>query len=153
MTETITVPSHWDIEYQHPAGEVGSRFLSELRDNETVLGKTCPDCGRTLAPPRAFCDQCFTETEEWVEIGPAGEIRAATIIAEDLGSGPEAPYVLAYVELDDADTALVNVVEGLDLSDLDEARKEIEVGAPVEVRWKPEDEREARITDFYYELV
>jgi uncharacterized OB-fold protein len=152
MTENISVPGHWDIKYNYAAGDTASRFLTELRDNERILGRECPECERVLAPPRSFCEQCFCDTTEWVEIGPGGRIEASSIIPNDLGSGPDAPYAIAYVQLDDASTAMVNMVEGVDLSDVEAAAEKLSIGSRVKAVFEPEAEREARVTDFHYEL-
>lgn len=153
MTENITIPGRWDIEYDYSAGETASHFLATLRDDGTLLGKRCPDCERVLAPPRGFCERCFVDTDDWVEIGPEGRIESFTVTPNDLGAGPEAPFALAYVQLDGADTAMVNVLEGLDLSDPDAAAESLSVGDRVEAVPEPADEREGRITDFHYEAL
>ncbi len=150
--ETVYVPGHWDIEYEHAAGETASRFLTALRDDEQLLGKRCPECGRVLAPPRGFCEQCFVDTDDWVEIGPDGQIESFTIVPNPLGAGPEAPYAIAYVQLDGADTAMVNLLRGVDLDDTEAAADRLSVGTPVTTVFAPPAEREARITDFHYEL-
>jgi len=150
--DVLTVPAKWDIEYNHSAGETASRFLRTLRDEGTILGKSCPACERVLAPPRGVCDQCFVETEDWIEIGPEGHIESFTIVPNDLGAGPDAPYAIAYVQLDGADTAMVNLLEGLDLADTEGAAEQLDLGTAVEAVFHPPEEREARITDFHYEL-
>jgi uncharacterized OB-fold protein len=152
MTEKINVPGQWDIEYEYAAGDTASRFLTELRDNEQILGRKCLDCGRVLVPPRSFCEQCFCDTKEWVNVGPSGVIEASTIVPNDLGSGPEAPYAIAYVKLDGADTAMVNLIEGPDLSEVEAAAAKLSIGTRVKAVFEPADEREARITDFHFEL-
>lgn len=150
--ETIRIPAHWDIEYSHSAGETGSRFLAEIRDNEQLLGRQCPECERVLVPPRDFCERCFVDTEEWVEVGPGGTIESFSIVPVDLGSGPEAPFAIAYVELDGASTAVLNQVKGVDLSDPAAAAERLAIGTRVTAAFEPADEREGRITDFHFEL-
>lgn len=151
--DTIHVPGHWDIEYDHSAGETASHFLRALRDDAQILGRQCPECERVLVPPRGFCERCFVDTDEWVDVGPGGRIESFTIVPEDLGAGPQAPFALAYVQLDNADTAMVNVVKGLDLSDPEEAAEQLSVETRVTAAFKPEDERKARVTDFHYEVM
>lgn len=150
--DTIHVHGHWDIEYDYSAGETASHFLGSLRDKAQILGQRCPECKRVLVPPRGFCERCFTDTNEWVEVGPDGQIESFTVVPEDLGAGPEAPFALAYVELDNADTAMVNLIEGVDASKPDEAAEQLSVGNTVTAVFKPESEREGRTTDFHYEL-
>lgn len=151
--DSITVPAHWDITYNHAAGETASRFLRELQDAGQILGRRCPECGLVLAPPRGVCDKCFVETTDWIEIGPEGHIESFTIVPNDLGAGPDAPYAIAYVQLDGADTAMVNLLEGINLSDADAAAERLGIGTRVTAVFEPEKEREARITDFHYELL
>jgi len=150
--DVLTVPGHWDITYKHSAGKTASRFLRELRDNERIMAKKCPECKRVLAPPRGVCDQCFEDTTDWVKIGPEGHIESFTIVPHDLGAGPDAPYAIAYVQLDGADTAMVNLLRGFNLEDPDEAAGKLEIGMEVKAVFEPEDDREARITDFHYEI-
>jgi hypothetical protein len=58
--------------------------------------------------------------------------------------------VIAYVTLDGADTALVNMVHGLDLSDIGAAAAQLQ-GQP-RVRAKFIDEPQGRITDISFVL-
>ena len=41
----------------------------------TILVPKCPECGRLQSPPREVCAICRVRNEEWVEIGPGGEMR------------------------------------------------------------------------------
>lgn len=150
--EAITIPGSWNIDYDYAAGDTASHFLATIRDEGRLLGRHCPSCERVLAPPRAYCERCFVDTDEWVEVGPEGRIESFTVVPNDLGAGPEAPFTLAYVQLDGAHTSMVNVLKGLDLSDPDAAAESLAVGDRVEAAFAPADEREARITDFHYEL-
>jgi len=149
--EIITIPGSWDIDYDYSAGETASHFLASVRDDGQLLGRECPECERVLAPPRDFCERCFVDTTRWVEIGPEGRVESFTIVPQDLGAGPDAPFALAYVQLDGAHTAMVNEVEGIDLSDVEAAAEELAVGTRLEAVFDPENEREGRITDFHYE--
>lgn len=150
--DTLHVPSRWDIEYDHSAGKTASHFLRTLRDHEQILGRQCPQCNRVLVPPRDFCERCFTDTHQWTEVGPGGRIESFTVVPDELGAGPEAPFALAYVQLDGADTAMVNLIAGVDAGNPADAAEHLAVGTRVSAVFKPEDEREARITDFHYEL-
>jgi uncharacterized OB-fold protein len=151
--DTIHVPGHWDIEYDYSAGETASHFLRTLRDEAQVLGRHCPDCDRVLVPPRGFCERCFVDTDEWVEVGSEGRIESFTVVPEDLGAGPEAPFALAYVQLDGANTAMVNLVEGVDAAEPAVVAEQLVVGTRVATVFDDENDREARITDFHYEVV
>jgi hypothetical protein len=149
MTELVSIPGHWDFDYTYFAGEAASRFFAELR-NTRVMGATCPECRRVLVPARSFCDACFQRTTDWVEVGPEGTLETFTIITAAFPGLPEPPIVMAYVTLDGADTALVNLVLGLDLSDIGAAAAALQRQPRVRVQYVPEPQ--GRITDFAFVL-
>ncbi len=149
-SEILSIPGQWNISYNYAAGETGSEFLRRLRDEERISGVRCSKCERVIVPPRAFCERCFVPASEWVDVGPGGAIESFTVTTEQFQGLPEPPYAIAYVTLDGATTAMVNFVEGVPLTDLDEAAKSLAIGTRVRVEWK--SEREGRITDFYYVL-
>lgn len=150
MTDLITIPGHWDFDYTYFAGESASRFFAELKGNRRIMGTRCTKCRRVLVPARAFCDACFVRTDEWVEVGPEGIVETFTIITAAFPGLPEPPIVMAYVTLDGADTALINVITELDVSDIEATAAEMQkqprvraqfIGAP-----------QGRITDFSFVL-
>ena len=63
---------------------------------------------------------------------------------------PEAPYCIAYVLLDGADTAILNYVKGIDWTP-ENVSQNIQVGDRVRAVFK--EEREGRITDFWFEKI
>jgi hypothetical protein len=150
MTELITIPGNWNFDYTYFAGEAASRFFAEIKDRQRIMGARCPACKRVLVPARAFCDACFKRTEDWVEVGPAGTIETFTIITAAFPGLPEPPIVMAYVTLDGADTALVNLVTGLDLSDIAAAAAMLQKQPRVQCTFV--DEPAGRITDFVFVL-
>ena len=149
--DLIFIPQRWDIKYNHAAGETGSTFFNAIKERKEIIGKKCPKCKRVLLPPRSFCERCFVETTEWVNVGKEGRIEAFTIVYERFEGLPDPPYAIAYVLLDGASTAMANFVKGVDLSDIKEALKRVKIGARVRVAFKKR--REGRITDFWYELI
>src|SRR5437899_2664190 len=115
------------------------------------MGTRCPACKRLLVPARAFCDACMERTDEWVEVGPEGTLETFTIITTAFPGLPKPPIVMAYVTLDRADTALINLVLGEDLSDIEAAAKRLNSKLRVVVRFI--DDPKGRITDFSFELL
>lgn len=154
MTSTsdlITIEGTWNFHYTYFAGETASRFFKELRENKRVMGTRCTSCQRVLVPARAFCDACFCRTDEWVEVGPGGVLETFTVITAAFPGLPKPPVVLAYATLDGADTALVNLISGLDASDVDATAEQLMAQPRVELRFI--DEPQGRITDFTFEIV
>lgn len=151
MTELITIPGHWSFDYTYFAGEAASRFFAELKDNRRIMGTACPSCKRVLVPARAFCDACFVRTTDWVEVGPQGRVETFTIIATAFPGLPPPPLVMAYVTMEGADTALINLVMGFDLSDINAAAAVLQAQPKVRVDFI--DEPKGRITDFSFSLL
>lgn len=150
MTDLITIPGHWSFDYTYFAGESASRFFADLREHQRIMGTRCPSCKRVLVPARAFCDACFVRTTDWVPVGPEGTLETFTIIAAAFPGLPEPPIVMAYVTMDGASTALVNLVTGLDLSDIDAVATQLQTQPRVKVDFI--DEPQGRITDFTFSL-
>lgn len=113
-TEPIVIEGEWHIPYLYSAGTVPSRFLIELRDNARVMGTRCGNCKRVLVPARAFCADCFSKLDDWVEVGPGGVVETFTVCRESYQGLPEPPFVTALVKLDGADTGIVNFLTGVD---------------------------------------
>ncbi|MGE3367893.1 MAG: OB-fold domain-containing protein [Rhizobiaceae bacterium] len=58
----------------------------------------------------------MTDAGEWVPLGVGGEIRTLTVIGEAFEGFPAPPFAIAFVQLDGADTAILNRLEGRDWS-------------------------------------
>ena len=151
MSETIKYfEAKWDVTYNHATGKTIGEFFTQLRDNQVLLGKHCPKCDRVLTPARSFCDRCYVETDNFVEVGHEGTIQIYTYVKRAFKGLPEPPYIIAYVLLDGADTAMLNFVKGIDVENPEDLAK-LQIGARVKVVFKKE--REGRILDFWYELI
>ncbi|HRH89577.1 MAG TPA: OB-fold domain-containing protein [Rubrivivax sp.] len=148
--EPLVIPAEWHVRYNYPAGETATRFFAGLRDKR-ILATRCSASQLSYLPPRAFCERSFKPCDAWIEAGMEGALEAATIVSAAFENLPAPPYAIAYVRLDGVDTALLNFVRGLDLSDLPKAAARLQPGARVRVVFK--DAPEGRITDFHYELV
>ena len=71
----------------------------------------CDACGHHIWYPRAWCPVCQSEAVTWTELSGRGTVYARTILAKGLGPWADAaPYVVAYVELDEGPRVLTNVV-------------------------------------------
>ena len=101
-------------------------------------------------PARGFCDACFTETTDWIEVSPHGTLETFTILTTSFPGLPEPPLVVGYVRLDGATSAVLNFVEGIDLADPDQAGPALLRQPRVTARFK--DSCEGRITDFTFTL-
>lgn len=149
--EVLEIPGRWDISYSYSAGLTASRFFSELKSGGRFLSTKCSKCGRVYLPPRSFCERCFVKIDQWVPLGLEGRVETFTLVYERFEGFPDPPYVVAYVKIDGADTAMANYIEGVDLSDKEAALKRLKIGMKVKAVFK--DMREGRMTDFVFEPV
>jgi hypothetical protein len=72
--ELIALKRTISVNQRFATGPVMGKFLQGLK-NKTILAIKCPSCGRLQSPPREVCAICRVRNDEWVEIGPKGEMR------------------------------------------------------------------------------
>lgn len=101
---------------QYFAGRVGSKFIISLRDEQKILGVKCSQCNKVYVPPREYCEKDLTKLDEnWVELGNEGVISNYTVVNyNDKHLPRRAPYILALIKVDGADTPFTHIVEGID---------------------------------------
>jgi hypothetical protein len=141
-----TKPWHGEIPtyYLYTLGISGERFFREIKDNARLMGTRCPHCHLIYVPPRLYCERCFTELKEWLEVGSRGKVYTYTIahIALD-GSPLEEPVILAMVKIDDTDGGLLHKLGEV-------SPKEVRIGLGVEAVFKDKAERVGSIWDIKY---
>lgn len=148
-TELAFFEQTWDLSYRHALGKTVGAFLEGLKRKE-LLGRRCPSCSRVLFPARSFCDRCHVATEEWVQIGHRGTLEMFTIVYEPFpGMLVKPPYVLAYALLENADTAVVGYLKGVELADVEAASRAISTGMAIDIHFT--DQPEGRVTDFWFQ--
>jgi len=72
--ELIRLNRTISVKQKFATGPVMGKFLKGLKEKK-ILAIKCPTCGRLQSPPREVCAICRVRNEEWVEIGPGGEMR------------------------------------------------------------------------------
>lgn len=77
-----------------------------------LLLQRCDACGVSVWYPRSHCPDCGGGALTWREASGRGRIYSFTIVRRGQGRYRDAaPYVLAYVELDEGVRMLTNVVD------------------------------------------
>jgi uncharacterized protein len=116
----IKVPYHWSV------GEVGSRFLVALRDEQKIIGNRCSECKTVFVPPRMNCGKCFKRINDWVDLSPEGIVEVYTVIRFTYPLQPaEPPFAFALIKLDRADVGFLHIIK----NDLDRLKKGVRVRA------------------------
>ena len=112
-----------------PVPEVTSETEAfwEATAEGTLLLPRCDDCDTVIWYPRAFCPACG-EPRGHVDRGERARLRLQLHdqpARRRSRTASSAPYVLAYVELEEGPRMMTNIVD----CDVDE----VEIGMPVEV--------------------
>lgn len=111
MSDQQLIPSRITIPFSYTAGRVASRFFVELRDNKRIMAVRCPACKKVLIPPQLFCVECYEKTEDWIEVGPEGELLNFTVVLNPEFHYPvEVPFVVGIIRLDGADTNFIHYI-------------------------------------------
>ncbi|MCG2796843.1 MAG: Zn-ribbon domain-containing OB-fold protein [Actinomycetia bacterium] len=127
---------HLEYDFGWHQGPYWSKYLAEMRDNKRFMGTKCPECERVFVPPRAVCGRCFAEMDEWVEVGPEGQLEGFTIVRfpyinSNTGELMKVPYTSIFVTLDGTDIRTMHFSNETD-------EKDIEVGMRVRAVWADE---------------
>lgn len=146
-TDPGVVTEHVTLRYDYSLGEVAGRFMDGLKEGK-ILATRCSKSALTYLPPRSYCERTFEKCDSWVEVGLQGVIETSTIVVRGFEGKRNPPVAIAFVRLDGADSAIGNYVDGLDLSNYEEAMKRLAPGQRVRVEFAAQ--REGRITDFSF---
>ena len=149
MEQPLILNDRFDLPVLSTAGKAGSKFLTELRDNQKIVGLKCSRCNIVYVPPKSVCT-CYEQLDEWVEVSSEGALTAYTVVNEmysDLYQLKKTPYGLGIIKLDGADTGLCHFVDETDPSKLT-------VGTRVRAVFKDKEQRQASILDIdHFEVV
>jgi hypothetical protein len=134
-----------ELRYAWSAGVATGRFLRGLKKGE-IWGRACDGCGRTLVPPRMYCERCFKPTSRWVRLADTGRVVTYSIAYVNAdASRRKEPIIVAVVEIDGA-SPLMGILHVL--GEVEPGR--VRIGMPVRAVWKEEGGRRGAITDIQY---
>jgi hypothetical protein len=136
------------IHYQYSVGEL-TKFFREIKNNEKLFGTKCTKCGYGFFPPRLNCHKCYAPAE-WVELSGKGEIIAGTIAHFGVSVFTDkVPISIAFIKMDEMDMAIRHTIL---MADEEYKIENMKKGTRVKVQFRPKEEREGKITDFYFVL-
>ena len=77
-----------------------------------LLLPRCLSCATVIWYPRTFCPSCHADGVEWIDASGRGVVYSFSITRKGDGDFRDAaPFVLAYVELDEGPRMLTNIVD------------------------------------------
>jgi uncharacterized OB-fold protein len=137
-----------NLAYAWDDGVAIGRYLAELKHGR-IIGRACHACGRTMIPPRMFCELCFRPSDEWVQLKDTGTVNTFSIVHVNWDASRrkagEPPLIPAVIEIDGA-SAGMGIMHMLG----EVAPGDIKIGMKVKAVWKKPEEREGAITDILY---
>lgn len=81
-------------------------FWEGLNEGKLLI-KRCGTCDTPHYFPRGLCPHCGSADTRWEQVSGKGEVYSLSVTRR----GPGAPYVLAYVTLDEGVSLLTNIVD------------------------------------------
>jgi uncharacterized OB-fold protein len=135
-----------DASYNWSVGAYMERFFGGFKDKK-LLGIKCLACGKVFVPPRMICEDCFAETEEWLELGEEGTVEGYTVgyvkVDEKIGglTDLDEPEIIALIKPEGADTCLIHRISEAKPSD-------IKVSMRVQAVWA--EEAKGELSDLRY---
>jgi acetyl-CoA C-acetyltransferase len=130
-----------DAAWQWDAGRAVGGFLAGLEAGR-IEAAICEACGRTLVPPRAFCERCFRPTDTTTTVPDRGVVETYSICYVTWDMRPLAePELPAVIRIDGTSA-------GGFLHKLGEvAPEDVHIGLEVEAVWRPQAARTGSILD------
>jgi uncharacterized protein len=106
--------------------ELHAPFWDALRRHELLVHQ-CAACGRLRFIPSELCPACHSSDAVWTAVSGRGTVYTFTVVhrAPTPVYQADAPYAIAYVELDEGPRVPARLV--------DVAPEDVEVGMPVTV--------------------
>lgn len=102
--ELLVLKKTISVNQRYATGPVMGKFLHALV-NKKIMGTKCPQCGRIQLPAREVCSECRVRSDEWVEVGPKGQVRYMDYVYYSspdplTGETRETPYGMISIRLD-----------------------------------------------------
>jgi len=102
--ELVVLRKIISVDQKFATGPVMGKFLKGLKEKK-ILANKCRECGKLQLPPKEICGDCRVRCEEFVEVGPRGNVRMMdlTLFASPdplTGETRETPYGTVFILLD-----------------------------------------------------
>ena len=122
------------LDFSLPLGKAYTKWMQALKEKK-ILGNKCGKCGRIFVPAKPFCEICFEEPREWVELDGRGIVESFTVCFEKFRNCPDPPYVVGIIRIGDAATCMTHFIGGLAYQRPEEIPGQIRIGMAVEPVW------------------
>jgi uncharacterized OB-fold protein len=126
----------------YTVGTGGQIFFGALKAQGKLVGTRCRSCEQVYVPSRSFCERCFAELKEQVEVKRTGRLVSYTLCYVDHdGARLRRPVALGLVQLEGATTVILHYLLGVN------GPTDVKMGCRVEAMIKPKAKRIGSILD------
>jgi len=140
--ECTSFPGQIPVNYVYTLGIAGDRFFTSIKDKGEFLASKC-SCGKKYIPAQMYCDECFSECNEYVGVPNEGEIYSYTECYYDYkGNRYEEPHLIGLIKFKGCEGGIIHR--------LNIERDEVKIGMKVEAVFKPVQQRQGSIEDILY---
>ena len=109
---------------QPPLTELTAPYWQGCRESELRLQR-CADCDQHQFYPRTICSHCGSAELSWDTVSGRGMVASFTIVRRAISNAYEAPYVVAFIRLEEGPVMMSTIV-GTE-------PEQVSIGAPVTV--------------------
>ena len=90
-----------------PSANVETQSFWDATTDGRLMIKRCKQCEQPHYYPRGLCPHCLSPETVWEQSSGKGTIYSVSITRR----GPDAPFALAYVTLDEGVSVLTNIID------------------------------------------
>jgi uncharacterized OB-fold protein len=117
VDEVLRGPHVLEYPYRRSLGPVLGRFFNGLLERKIVGIRT--KSGTVLVPPQEYDPFTSEPLDEFVDVGPGGEVVSWSWVAKPRPKQPlDHPFAFALIRLDGADTPILHAIDAGDESRL-----------------------------------
>lgn len=140
-------PGKFPVQYLYTYGIAGEKFFERIKEEGKFVGTKCKKCNIVYTPPKIYCEKCFEELKNYVNVKDTGIIQTFTILNYDAeGNKLKNSQIIAQIKLDNSEGGLIHYVKG--------EQDTIKIGRRVKAKFKDKNERVGDIFDVeYFEVI
>jgi hypothetical protein len=132
------------VKFRYSLGLALEKFLTKIKNEGKLVGSVCNTCNETTVPPRIFCEECYHETDKYVDIKPVGKVYSLTVGYYDRNNKKlTKPEIWAVIKFEGIKGGLVHKLGEL-------TPDKAEIGLEVKPVFKEPSERKGSISDILY---
>lgn len=139
-----SVEGDFPVYFSYTMGKAGTTFFTNLKNEGKLTGGKCKKCGKIYVPPRVYCEKCFEEIEDFIQLQPEGVLESWTIVKRDsYGNLLSEESIVGSVKILKSDGRIIHRLN---------LKKGVKpyAGMKVRAKLKPQKDRKGNLNDIEY---